>query len=1104
MGKVELDGSLEGFTDRISQKDTFMDVYEMKYIEHFKDPEYSKATKVINYYGTGGAGKSSLLQKIREDLDSYTGYNKKLPVYAYYDFESNKFEPCEILAALIKNIKDHYGNAFRFKRFEEAYKIYEAKQKANKIGADDRSLGDNTGVKLASEFLSGLSPSSVIMVVDIISSVGKSFSKFKKELQAADVKTILHNLPFYFVEDMKENMAEADVPFVIFLDTYEKYINTAVNSEEVTLNDRWLYQNLNFNGEGILHQIPDVLWVIAGREKLRWGLGEDGWIKPIPVDNFNVNYTMEYLDKFHITNPEFREHIFETTRGNPFYLRICAAIYEDLTTRQQEVRPEYFDPDNQGSKEVLVERFVRYLGNEQQEEMAYRLACFESWDKQLLDYAIHKELGVETVLNKLRKFSFITRNTVTDGNGLEHERFHMHQTMRMVLHTVCSPDIKNEMHQKIREYYADYLKNNDTFSFDFENGLRVYLIDCLENLSYSDCLEAFRETVLPAFEKFWNVLKQQAAYNIAEDFLRRITEAYPETVLQAQCLLLFADCTYKQGNLIDGKVYLDQAILILNQNGMKDSLVTLKAMERMIPYYRYFNDLTTAADIAKNIYEQLQKLLSDKHPDTLYAQMKYAIILRIKEKNIAGTLLSNKHLTAVYQGMSECYLTGAPQLIEAHLELLNAKRFVPEADFAELAKEAEQLYSECLAVIGEDKPLTIRAKRLTAVYANLVKDFMLAIGRQKEIIHFYQKNLGHKHTITVNAKKELATYYQQCNKIKEYERIRDSLPAEGLMEQDRWPVLFIMAEKCISNREISKAKDIYTVLLEEISSDLKEGHVEVIRYTDRLIHRLCKYYYFEEALELFETISHHDTADEILLKIMRVCDNKNSQYDNNEALCNKLENVIEDFSRQRENSVIFWQCRQHLSNILLRANLEDRAYKLRQELWNYELEEGIKNSKYAEGFRKQLNKLRNIKNSSLNFDERIKQYESFYQLLKGKILQGCTRHKLAYTVLNSRAEEYRAAGKTNEHLMMKILLFNLVFSVYGPKNKTSRFILSEMQKLVYQEGWYDWCNYLKGKKEIQEPVYFTQCRDCSKIRPNTIEECSCNLEAGQKTKEVRQ
>lgn len=1093
MGTVKLNGSLEGFTDRITQTDTFMDVYVNEYIAHFKDPEYRKTTKVINYYGAGGAGKSSLLQKLLEDMDSYIG-NAKCPTYAYYDFESNKFEVCEILATLIKDIKDRYGRAFRFKRFEEAYSIYDEKQKSNKIGAEDRSLGNKAGVKVLSEVLSGISAGSMVLAFDIISSAGKSFSKFRKELQNADVYTLLCNMPFYFVEDMQENMAEADVPFVIFLDTYEKYINTAVHPEDETLEDRWLYQMHSPFGEGILHQIPDVLWVIAGREKMRWGTGAEDWLKPVSVDNFNYDYTMEYLDRFHITDPELREHIFETTKGNPFYLRICAAIYEDLTARQSPVLSEYFDPDSRGNKEVLVERFVRYLGNEQQEEMAYRLSCFDSWDKQLLDYVIQKELGVETVLNKLRKFSFITLNKVTDGNGVEHERYHMHQTMRAILHTVCSPTIKDGMHQKIREYYENYLVENDTFSFDYENGLRVYLIDCLENLSYSDCLEAFDKTVLPSFDKFWIVLKQQAAHSIAEDFLRRITAVYPETVLHAQCLILYADSIYKLGNIIDSKKYLDQAIRILDQNGLQDSIITLKAMERMIPYYRYFKDLSTAADIARGIYEQLMKLLSDKHPDTLYAQMKYAIILRNKERNIDGTLLSIKHLTDVYQGMSECYPSGSPQLIEAHLELLNAKRFMPEADFAELAKETEQVYRECLAVIGEDKPLTIRAKSLTAVYASLQKNDALAIERQKEIASFYQKNLGLKHTITINALMDLAHYYKQCGKDKDYERIMNSLPEDDLMEQDRWTVQFHKAEKYINRHEIDKAKETYTFLLEDIRNNLKEGHTEVFNYTDKLIHRLCSADYYDEALALFRTISHYDTADDTLVKIMRVCDNKNSQYDRLAELSDKLEAAIEEFNSTRESGLIYWQCRQHLSNIMMRAGLQTRAYTMRQELWNYDLLAGLKDHKHEDALRKQLTKIKNMKGRNVDFNIRISLYQSVYHLLKSKILQGSNLHKLAYTVTNHMAEEYKAAGMTNEYLIKKVILYNMAFHVFGPNNKTSRYILAEMQQMVYQEGWYDWCNYLKNKKSIEETIIFVQCKACSGIRPITIEQCSCGQE----------
>ena len=1102
MKEKELDGCLNNFTDRIVQRELFMDVYINEYLTHFKDPLYSKKIKTINYYGVGGAGKSSLLQKILSDLNNhYTteGKRRKNPVYAYYNFEDGGVvtEVYDILLALVKSLKANYGNAFKFKRFEEAYKIFLNKQKSIQTNEEGSILDKYLGLKMADNALgiiTGVSAfENAVTVAGIISSVGKSFSKFRKELQGADVRTLLYNMPLFFVEDMKENMEDAELPLVILLDTYEKYINTAENSEEITTRDQWLYQERNlFGEEGIIHQLPDVLWVIAGREELRWGVEEDGWIKKVEVENFDRQYTMEFLDNYKILHPEIREHIFETTKGNPFYLRICAAIHENITARNQEVRLEDFNPDNKGSKEILVERYVRYIRNEQQEEMIYRLSCFDGWDRRLLNYVINKELGTEIVLDKLLKFSFITCRKVLDGNGREHERYNMHQTMRNVIHTACPLRIKEDMHGRIREYYTEYLAKEDTFSFDYIHGLIVYLYDCLEFLSYQDCLEAFCSKVLPAFEKFWTALRHQAAYNIAEDFLNKITEKYPDTVLHAQALILFSDCTYKLGKVIAIKDYLEKAIRILEQNGHGDSMPALNARGKMIPYYISFKDYPTAVNYARRIYEQLKEQLTDKHPDTLLAEKRYALILRQQERNIDGTLLCVQHLTNVYQGLAEYYDAEDPQVIATAIDLLNTKRFLPDIDFLELFAEAEQLYEKCTAVLGEAHPVTVRAKGLTALYASLVKDFQLAINRQSENIKFYEKNLGFKHTITVNAMMDLANYYKQWNKPKDYERILSSIPVSGLMEQDRWPVLFFQTEQLINRHELASAKEIYTALLEEIRNNLQEGHIEILNYTSKLIHRLCKNNYYDEAIALFRTISHMDKADETLLKLIRVCDEPNNICDNYEDLCIKLETLIEEQSRQKEDTLLFWQCRQQLSNLLIKAKLTDKAYQLRQQLWNIELPELIKNTRYAESFRKQFNNLKALKNKKIDTMEKIKQYQTFYSFLKGRILQNCIRHKMIYTLMNTTAGEYLAAGKSNEVLLMKISMYNLVLSVFGPGDKTCRFIMSEMQRLVFEEGWRDWSIYLKSKKDLQEPVNYIMCKTCSRIRPITIEECSCS------------
>jgi hypothetical protein len=181
---------------------------------------------------------------------------------------------------------------------------------------------------------------------------------------------------------------------------------------------------------------------------------------------------------------------------------------------------------------------------------------------------------------------------------------------------------------------------------------------------------------------------------------------------------------------------------------------------------------------------------------------------------------------------------------------------------------------------------------------------------------------------------------------------------------------------------------------------------------------------------------------------------------------------------------------------MMKAKLEDKAYQLRQQLWNYDLLNITKKHKYADDFRTLLNNMKNLKYKTLDPMDKVTQYQAFYKFLKGKMLQNCIRHKLIYTLMNNSAQNYQLAGKPNEVLLMKLLMYNLIFSVFGPGDKTCRYIMVEMQKLTYEEGWRDWSIYLKSIKEKQEPACFTLCKECSRVLPVTVAVCYCGKELG--------
>ena len=67
------------------------------------------------------------------------------------------------------------------------------------------------------------------------------------------------------IETLAVYMEESQKPFVIFLDTYEELVNELLPGNPLQ-NDLWLRDIKT----GIIPRVPYVLWVIAGREKLKW------------------------------------------------------------------------------------------------------------------------------------------------------------------------------------------------------------------------------------------------------------------------------------------------------------------------------------------------------------------------------------------------------------------------------------------------------------------------------------------------------------------------------------------------------------------------------------------------------------------------------------------------------------------------------------------------------------------------------------------------------------------------------------------------------------------------------------------------------------------
>ena len=158
------------------------------------------------------------------------------------------------------------------------------------------------------------------------------------EIENTSVEDIKEHLAYYFSIDLKENLKNEKRPFVFFIDTYEKLVNELTQVGDPLKNDLWLRSD-----EGLICRIPNVIWVIAGREKLKWlGLDEswEGTLEQHLLGTLPFQDTSSFLKTAGIQKDELIKQIFNLTHGTPMYLDMCVDTYVKLKESRKEPTKE--------------------------------------------------------------------------------------------------------------------------------------------------------------------------------------------------------------------------------------------------------------------------------------------------------------------------------------------------------------------------------------------------------------------------------------------------------------------------------------------------------------------------------------------------------------------------------------------------------------------------------------------------------------------------------------------------------------------------------------------------------------------------------------------
>ena len=522
------------FVDRNEPRANFWKLYNNYREEYTKNPLF---VQVLAYYGIGGVGKTKLLHKIAKELEEKLGGNAR---HVYFDF-NNSQNSIEVLTGIKNILIEKYK--FRFPLFELGLYALAQKNGQNVNAPETKSFLDKSPslgfmLDVAGELpIVGLCAKLAKIANTGISLVSEMIQRHKEitlAIETLDPQELQSYLPNLFAKDLNDNTEKSKEALVVLLDTYEQLVNEVKDGNSIRFADEWLKGD-----SGLVLNSHNVLWVVAGRERLKWiDLDADweGTLVQEPLGQFSEADSMNYLQKAGVEESALCEQLCKLTSGVPIHLSLCVDVYN----RIKEKNGVPIIADFGTSFEKLISLFLQRLENESDRQLVYLLSCLQMWDDALVQYVAEGVLRnySEAAYAKLKILSFVT--DTHDG------KYNMHQTVSASVRRspgVEYKSIRERIEQEAIEYAASKLNNLSVFDSEYGYWLLWLTKFVVSNSSTEEIAEnRFAEFADSRWQKLLQVGSFDLAFNILDvlqyNDLRQGNSWYLANVLSMRALAL--------------------------------------------------------------------------------------------------------------------------------------------------------------------------------------------------------------------------------------------------------------------------------------------------------------------------------------------------------------------------------------------------------------------------------------------------------------------------------------------------------------------------------------------------------------------------------------
>jgi tetratricopeptide (TPR) repeat protein len=387
--RAERPSALDVFTDR----EELIAAFERN-LAHKKPEEH----RVLVFYGDGGIGKTTLLQKL-EQL-----HRQRCPqaLMGRLDLAGADTTPPDLLLFRLRRLFP----TIPFPSFSLALAEYGRRFHPEQVYGNDRKELLQGAGPYADALAGGLEVLANLSGVGAAVNAMKAAATAQRQLsewvqrraepwlqrsQSLSEEQMLAQLPLQWARDFRQAFStqlEQDwddaitysgPPPLIAFDTYETLWHSGMgrSGRRREPRERWLVD--------LVSELPEVLWVIGGRDRMSWDEGYDqGWSEACEqhlVGQLSEEDARSFLAKRGIKEPAIVEKILRQAAGVPFYLELETQLYDK--TPAEERTPEVFG----GSQQEQIDRLLTHLDASERATLKL-LAAFGIWDRELFSQAV--------------------------------------------------------------------------------------------------------------------------------------------------------------------------------------------------------------------------------------------------------------------------------------------------------------------------------------------------------------------------------------------------------------------------------------------------------------------------------------------------------------------------------------------------------------------------------------------------------------------------------------------------------------------------------------------------------------------------------------------